>query len=202
MSHLTFGAAVASRASASRDHNSTLQTHMSRSTASTWRTTDKPCHVRNVARALFQKRLVHGVARLDDVPEYSDFATFKAFADNLLSNATEITPRIGFEHTPTFRREVRKKYDADYGDDGVSERAARTSSSARTPDVERVVVVDSPCKTPTSANEPMEAAPKRLIWYRWPLSIFATAIIAAIVAILAVLVCDACANAEETGGRS
>ena len=171
---------------------------MSRSTASEWRTIDKPIHTANVARALYDARIERGIARLEDLEELSNLEKFRAFGADVLAKSPHLHPRPGFEHTEYFRRDVKRKYDALFGDDDVDARTMSTSGDVDVDDAAADADADaqSPLKTQSHRNAARaeERAPLRHALF-WPLSIFATTIIAALIAIVLVLLYDACRDA-------
>jgi len=171
---------------------------MSRSTASEWRTIDKPIHTANVARALYDARIARGIARLEELEEFSNLEKFRAFGADMLAKSPHLHPRPGFEHTEYFRRDVKRKYDALFGDDDVDARTMSTTGDVDVDDVAADADADaqSPLKTQShrDAARAEKRAPLRHALF-WPLSIFATTIIAALIAIVFVLLYDACRDA-------
>ena len=174
-------------------------TQMSRSTAgSEWRTIDKPIHTANVARALYDARIARGIARLEDLEDFSNLEKFAALGADMLAKSPYLHPRPGFEHTEYFRRAVKRKYDALFGDDEHDD--ARTMSTTGDADVDDAAAdADADAQSPLKAQLHRDAvraerAPLRHALF-WPLSIFATTIIAALMGIVFVLLYDACRDA-------
>ena len=173
---------------------------MSRSTVSEWRTIDKPIHTANVARALYDARIARGISRLEDLEDFSNLEKFAALGADMLAKSPYLHPRPGFEHTEYFRRAVKRKYDALFGDDDVDV-DARTMSTTGDADVDDAAAdADADAQSPLKAQSHRDAvraeerAPLRHALF-WPLSIFATTIIAALMGIVFVLLYDACRDA-------
>ena len=173
---------------------------MSRSTASEWRTVDKPIHTANMARALYDIRIARGMSRLEDLPEYADLASFKAFGADMLARSPHLHPRREFEHTEHFRRAVKRKYDALFDDKALTMSTVKQSTekhkeTVAAADADETEDAQSPPRKPTPRKTLKDALAQesaRAHHALWPLSIFATVIIAGLLAIVVVLIYDAC----------